>query len=69
MVSVEHSGSGMSTVEMAHLVEMVHASQASGVGMGLPIGRTVVERDECRFWAWCVAERGTPFQFVIVRMT
>ena len=52
---VTDSGPGISTEHLPHLFEAFFSTKADGMGMGLPICRSIVETHGGRIWA-----RSTP---------
>jgi C4-dicarboxylate-specific signal transduction histidine kinase len=64
-VSVEDSGVGVRAEIMARLFEPFFTTRAQGIGMGLPISRSIVEAHGGRLWAESTVDRGSVFQFTL----
>jgi two-component system, LuxR family, sensor kinase FixL len=64
-VSVVDQGTGISPEEMPRLFEPFFTSKATGMGMGLPISRTIVEAHGGRIWADNNDSGGATFSFVL----
>jgi signal transduction histidine kinase len=50
---------------MSRLFEPFFTTRAQGVGMGLPISRSIIEAHGGRLWAESIVGRGSIFQFVL----
>ncbi|MCU0879293.1 MAG: ATP-binding protein [Pirellulaceae bacterium] len=64
-VSVIDRGTGISPEEMPRLFEPFFTSKATGMGMGLPISRTIIEAHGGRIWAENNEAGGATFSFVL----
>lgn len=64
-VSVSDRGTGVGPDEMPRLFEPFFTSKATGMGMGLPISRTIVEAHGGRIWAENNDAGGATFSFVL----
>src|ERR1700735_3253926 len=64
-VSVQDSGIGVSEEVMARLFEPFFTTRAKGIGMGLPISRSIVEAHGGRLWAESTVSQGSVFQFTL----
>lgn len=64
-ISVQDSGIGMSTEVMARLFEPFFTTRSQGIGMGLPISRSIIEAHGGRLWAESAANQGSAFQFTL----
>jgi C4-dicarboxylate-specific signal transduction histidine kinase len=64
-VSVEDSGIGISADVMPRLFEPFFTTRAKGMGMGLPISRSIIEAHGGRLWAEPNGSRGAIFQFTL----
>ena len=65
LVSVEDTGIGVNAESMSRLFEPFFTTRAQGVGMGLPISRSIIEAHGGRLWAESILGRGSIFQFVL----
>ncbi len=65
VVSVQDSGPGLAPKVRDSLFQAFQTTKASGLGLGLSICRTVVERHGGRLWASANAPRGAVFQFTL----
>ena len=50
-ITVEDSGAGVAEEMVEHLFEAFHSSKASGMGLGLPISRAIIEAHGGNLWA------------------
>jgi C4-dicarboxylate-specific signal transduction histidine kinase len=64
-VSVQDSGVGLSAEVMARLFEPFFTTRSKGIGMGLPISRSIVEAHGGRLWAESNGSGGAIFQFTL----
>ncbi len=64
-VSVQDSGIGVSPEVMARLFEPFFTTRSQGMGMGLPISRSIIEAHGGRLWAESTVARGSVFQFTL----
>jgi two-component system sensor kinase FixL len=65
LVEVKDSGSGISTQNMSKLFTHFFTSKPNGLGMGLPISRSIVEAHGGRLDAENNSDRGANFYFTI----
>jgi C4-dicarboxylate-specific signal transduction histidine kinase len=65
LVSVEDSGIGVSRQVMARLFEPFFTTRSQGMGMGLPISRSIIEAHGGRLWAESTLNQGSVFQFTL----
>jgi PAS domain S-box-containing protein len=65
VVSVEDAGVGLGGVEVARLFQTFYTSKPTGLGMGLSISRSIVERHGGRLWAEANAGEGATFRFAL----
>jgi PAS domain S-box-containing protein len=63
LVSVQDSGPGLDPNLVDHLFESFYTTKASGMGMGLPICRSIIEAHGGRLQACKNEPRGAVFQF------
>jgi C4-dicarboxylate-specific signal transduction histidine kinase len=66
-VSVEDSGIGVTAEIMGRLFEPFFTTRSQGIGMGLPISRSIVEAHGGRLWAESTVNQGSVFQFTLPR--
>ena len=65
-VSVEDSGIGVKAEIMARLFEPFFTTRSQGIGMGLPISRSIIEAHGGRLWAESTVNPRAPFfQFTL----
>lgn len=64
-VSVQDSGVGVSADAMGRLFEPFFTTRAKGMGMGLPISRSIIEAHGGRLWAESNGSVGATFQFTL----
>jgi PAS domain S-box-containing protein len=65
LVSVQDSGIGINPENMARLFNAFFTTRANGMGMGLSIGRSIIESYGGRIWASNNDAAGTTFQFAL----
>ncbi len=65
LVSVEDNGIGVNAELMTRLFEPFFTTRAQGIGMGLPISRSIVEAHSGRLWAESIPGQGSVFQFTL----
>ena len=64
-VSVKDSGIGIRADVMPRLFEPFFTTRSQGMGMGLPISRSIIEAHGGRLWAEPNGSRGAIFQFTL----
>ncbi|MFM0060865.1 PAS domain S-box protein [Paraburkholderia phytofirmans] len=64
-VIVQDSGTGISANNAGHLFNTFFTTKADGIGMGLPICRSIVEAHGGRIWAESPAAGGAVLQFIL----
>ncbi len=64
-VSVQDTGEGIVGEAIEHLFDPFYTSKASGMGMGLPISRTIVDDHGGKIWVTSEPGRGTTFHVVL----
>ena len=50
---------------MGRLFEPFFTTRSQGIGMGLPISRSIIEAHGGRLWAESTANQGSVFQFTL----
>jgi signal transduction histidine kinase len=64
-VAVRDTGPGLSAENLQRLFEPFYTTKPNGMGMGLPICRSIIEDHGGRLWASGLQPRGALFQFTI----
>jgi len=65
LVAVQDSGMGMRPDVLARLFEPFFTTKSQGIGMGLPISRSIIEEHGGRLWAESTVSQGSTFQFTL----
>jgi signal transduction histidine kinase len=65
LVAVRDSGPGLAPVTLERLFEPFYTTKSSGLGLGLPICRSIIEAHGGRLWANANVPRGAIFQFTV----
>jgi C4-dicarboxylate-specific signal transduction histidine kinase len=65
LVSVQDRGVGVSTDVMPRLFEPFFTTRSQGIGMGLPISRSIIEWHGGKLWAESTVSQGSIFQFTL----
>jgi two-component system sensor kinase FixL len=65
LVTVRDSGPGLDPQNVDRLFETFYTTKPEGMGMGLPICRSIIEAHEGRLWATTNEPRGAVFQFTL----
>lgn len=65
LVSVKDSGMGIEPEETQRIFEPFFTTKPSGVGLGLPICRRIIEGHDGRLWATAAEPHGSVFQFTL----
>jgi len=64
-IAVSDSGRGVPADKLRHIFDPFFTSKAHGMGMGLPISRTIVEAHNGRLWTENRNEGGAAFRFTL----
>ena len=64
-IAVSDTGSGIPADKLAHVFDPFFTTKANGMGMGLPISRTIIEAHGGRFWAENNDSSGATFRFTL----
>lgn len=64
-VAVQDSGIGVSPENMSRLFEPFFTTRSKGMGMGLPISRSIIEAHGGKLWAESTLSQGSIFQFTL----
>jgi PAS domain S-box-containing protein len=65
LVSVRDFGPGLDTQSVDHLFDAFYTTKPDGLGMGLPICRSIIEAHGGRLWVSANEPRGAVFQFTL----
>ena len=64
-IAVNDSGCGIPADKLAHIFDPFFTTKPNGMGMGLPISRTIIEAHGGRLWAENNNEGGASFRFTL----
>jgi signal transduction histidine kinase len=64
-VTVKDSGSGIAVSDLRQLFDPFFTTKSSGMGMGLPISKTIIEDHGGNISACSVAGQGTEFTVIL----
>lgn len=64
-VAVRDSGAGISEEHLPHIFDAFYTTKNGGLGMGLAIGRSIIEAHGGRIWATSEPGQGATFQFTL----
>jgi signal transduction histidine kinase len=67
-IGVRDSGPGLAGESLERIFEPFFSSKPDGMGMGLPIARSIVDAHGGRLWAVNNADRGVTFFFTLTRL-
>jgi PAS domain S-box-containing protein len=65
LVAVRDSGPGLDPASLEHLFNAFYTTKSGGMGMGLPICRSIIEAHKGQLWASANEPRGAVFQFTL----
>ena len=65
MMSVEDTGIGISPKDLPKIFEPFYTTRPQGMGMGLPISRSIIEAHGGRLWVESTPSQGSIFQFTL----
>jgi PAS domain S-box-containing protein len=63
LVAVSDSGTGFDVASLDHLFDAFYTTKSHGMGMGLAVSQTIIQRHGGRLWAAPNAPRGAVFRF------
>ena len=69
LVSIEDNGCGFDDNEEERIFDAFHTTSETGMGMGLAISRSIIERHGGRIWARRNSHGGATFQFTLPLLT
>ncbi|HUI82649.1 MAG TPA: ATP-binding protein, partial [Candidatus Binatia bacterium] len=64
-IAVSDSGPGIPADELTHIFDSFFTTKPKGMGMGLPISRTIIEAHNGRLWAENRIPGGASFRFTL----
>lgn len=64
-IAVSDTGTGIPADKLAHVFDPFFTTKPNGMGMGLPISRTIIEAHGGRFWAENNNSGGATFRFTL----
>jgi len=64
-IAVSDSGHGIPADKLTHIFDPFFTTKPKGMGMGLPISRTIIEAHSGRIWAENRPEGGASFRFTL----
>jgi len=64
-IAVRDQGPGISAETLPRLFETFYTTKPNGMGMGLPISRSIIEAHGGRIWAENNPDRGATFSFTL----
>ena len=65
LVRLRDSGPGLAPANIERVFEAFYTTKPNGLGIGLPISRSIIEAHGGRLWAAARVPRGAVFQFVL----
>jgi signal transduction histidine kinase len=64
-IAVRDAGHGIPADKVAHVFDPFFTTKPNGMGMGLPISRTIIEAHGGQLWAENNNDRGAAFRFTL----
>jgi signal transduction histidine kinase len=64
-VAVRDAGVGIAEEDLPHIFDAFYTTKSGGLGMGLAIGRSIIEAHGGRIWATSEPAGGSTFQFTL----
>jgi two-component system sensor kinase FixL len=64
-ISVRDHGTGLTSDNLAKIFLPFYTTKREGLGMGLPISRSITEAHGGRLWTENNADRGATFYFIV----
>ena len=65
LIAVRDSGPGLDSTQLQHVFEAYYTTKSQGMGMGLPISRSIIEAHGGRLWAKTNTPCGALFEFTL----
>ena len=65
LVSVSDTGSGIGVANLSRIFKPMSTTKARGMGMGLPICKSIIESHHGQIWVSAAAPRGSVFNFAL----
>jgi signal transduction histidine kinase len=65
LISVSDTGAGLAPHQAAQIFDIFFTTKPEGIGMGLPIARSIVESHGGRLWADTNSGQGATFHFTL----
>jgi signal transduction histidine kinase len=65
MISIADTGMGISPDDAQRVFDPLFTTKSDGMGMGLSIGRSIIEAHDCVLWVVSNEPRYSTFQFVL----
>ena len=65
LVGVQDSGPGLTPATLEHIFDAFHTTKPNGLGIGLPICRSIIEAHGGKLWANANVPDGATFEFTV----
>ena len=65
VVQVRDTGVGIGEADLSRLFDPFYTTKSGGLGMGLAVGKAIIERHSGRMWVSRNADHGVTFHFSI----